>query len=156
MKTYSFEKLDCWQQARKLAVWIYRTTKKFPADERFGMISQMRRAAVSVASNIAEGTSRKTPKDQSHFSVIAYSSTIELLNDLILSVDLEFIAEKEYMTGRDLIEKQTPLIAGLRNAQQRKAASDTPKRRYCKIPTPQPLNPKPLNPKPLNPKPLNP
>ncbi len=148
MKTYSFEKLDCWQHARKLAVWIYRTTKKFPSDERFGMVSQMRRAAVSVASNIAEGTSRKTAKDQSHFSVIAYSSTIELLNDLILSVDLGFIAEKEYMTGREIIEKQTLLIAGLRNAQQSIAVSDSPKRRYCKTPTPKLFTPKPLNPKP--------
>lgn len=122
MKTYSFETLDCWQQARKLAVWIYKATKKFPTDERFGMVSQMRRAAVSVASNIAEGSSRKTPRDQSHFSVIAYSSTIELLNDLILSDDLGFISKTEYMTGRELIEKQTLLIAGLRKSQQQKAA----------------------------------
>lgn len=135
MKTYSFETLDCWQQARKLAVWIYKATKKFPSDERFGMVSQMRRAAVSVASNIAEGSSRKTPRDQSHFSVIAYSSTIELLNDLILSDDLGFISKTEYMTGRELIEKQTLLIAGLRKSQQQKAA---------KYSNPNPLNP--LNP----------
>lgn len=123
MKTYSFEKLDCWQHARKLAVWIYQTTRKFPADERFGIVSQMRRAAISVASNIAEGTSRKTHKDQSHFSVIAYSSTIELLNDLILSDDLGFISGGQYAEGRLLIEKQTQLIAGLRKSQQLKTAN---------------------------------
>lgn len=70
MKIYSFEKLDCWQEARQLAVWTYQTTQSFPAEEKFGIVSQMRRAAISVASNIAEGTSRKTEKDQAHFSTI--------------------------------------------------------------------------------------
>ena len=119
MKTYSFEKLECWQHARQLAVWIYKATKDFPAEEKFGIISQMRRAAVSIASNIAEGTSRKTAKDQSHFSTIAYSSTIELLNDLLITKDLGYLSDEHYITGREMIEKQTLLIAGLRKSQQR-------------------------------------
>ncbi|MEP7254882.1 MAG: four helix bundle protein [Ferruginibacter sp.] len=119
MKVYSFEKLDCWQQARQLAVWVYNETKKFPAEEKFGMISQMRRAAISIASNIAEGTSRKTAKDQSHFSTISYSSTIELLNDLIIANDLKFLTNEQYLAGREKIEKQTLLIAGLRKSQQK-------------------------------------
>jgi four helix bundle protein len=119
MKTYSFEKLECWQHARKLAVWIYKITKHFPAEEKFGIVSQMRRAAVSVASNIAEGTSRKTAKDQANFSTIAYSSTIELLNDLIITNDLEYLSNENYQEGREMIEKQTLLIAGLRKSQQR-------------------------------------
>lgn len=119
MKIYSFEKLECWQHARQLAVWIYSITKNFPAEEKFGMISQMRRAAISIASNLAEGTSRKTSKDQSHFSTISYSSTIELLNDLIIANDLEFITSELYGEGRERIEKQTLLIAGLRKSQQK-------------------------------------
>ena len=119
MKVYSFEKLECWQQARHLAVWVYNATKNFPTEEKFGMISQMRRAAISIASNIAEGTSRKTAKDQSHFSTISYSSTIELLNDLIIANDLKFLTDKQYMEGREKIEKQTLLIAGLRKSQQK-------------------------------------
>ena len=119
MKVYSFEKLECWQQARHLAVWVYSATKNFPTEEKFGMISQMRRAAISIASNIAEGTSRKTAKDQSHFSTISYSSTIELLNDLIIANDLKFLTDGQYMEGRDKIEKQTLLIAGLRKSQQK-------------------------------------
>lgn len=119
MKVYSFEKLDCWQQARQLAVWTYNATKHFPSEEKFGITSQMRRAAISVASNIAEGTSRKTAKDQSHFSTIAYSSTIELLNDLIISNDLGYLEKENYLQGKDLIEKQTLLIAGLRKSQQK-------------------------------------
>ena len=94
MKVYSFEKLECLQQARQLAVWTYKATQKFSAEEKFGMVSQMRRAAVSVASNITEGTSRKTAKDQSHFSTISYSSTIELLNDLIIANDLNFLGDE--------------------------------------------------------------
>jgi four helix bundle protein len=119
MKVYSFEKLECWKHARELAAWIYTVTKNFPLDEKFGMVSQMRRAAISIASNIAEGTSRKTLKDQSHFSTISYSSTIELLNDLIIASDLEFITSDLYNKGREKIERQTLLIAGLRKSQQK-------------------------------------
>jgi four helix bundle protein len=90
MKIYSFEKLEAWQHAKRLAVWIYKTTAKFPEEEKFGLISQMRRAAIAIASNLAEGTSKVTSKDQSHFSTIFYSSTIELLNDLIISTDPSF------------------------------------------------------------------
>ncbi len=123
MRVYSFEKLECWQHARQLAVWTYRNTKNFPSEEKFGITSQMRRAAVSIASNIAEGTSRKTNKDQSHFSTVAYSSTVELLNDLIISNDLNFLSEEQYKEGRDLIEKQTFLIANLRKSQDIKIKS---------------------------------
>ena len=118
MKIYSFEKLEVWQHARKLAVWIYEITAKFPKEEKFGLIGQMRRAAIGIASNIAEGTSRITSNDQSHFSTMSYSSTIELLNDLIISSDLKLLSNNEYEDGRNLIEKQTFLIAQLRKAQQ--------------------------------------
>lgn len=119
MKIYSFEKLEAWQHARKLAVWTYNVTSKFPKEEKFGLIMQMRHAAISIASNLAEGTSRKTSKDQSHFSTISYSSTIvELLNDLIISNDLLFISEVVYLEGRDLIERQTFLISRLHKSQQ--------------------------------------
>jgi four helix bundle protein len=119
MKSYSFEKLECWQQARRLAVWTYQSTKNFPADERFRLTSQMRRASISIASNIAEGSARKTAKDQAHFSTIAYSSTIELLNDLIVSTDLGYLTNDLYLSGREMIEKQTLFISTLRKAQEK-------------------------------------
>ena len=125
MKVYSFEKLECWQHARKLAVWTYTNTMRFPTEEKFGITSQMRRVAISIASNIAEGTSRKTAKEQAHFSVISYSSTIELLNDLIILNDLQFLSNEAYKEGRGLIERQTMLVAGLRKSKQ----------------SPKPLNP---------------
>ncbi len=121
MKIYSFENLECWKQARLLAIWAYQNTRMFPQEEKFGMVSQIRRSALSIASNIAEGVSRKSSKDQSHFSTMAYGSSIELLNHLIIAHDLKFIDEFMYAEGRDLIEKVTRLVAGLRNAQtQRK------------------------------------
>ncbi len=117
MKVYSFEKLDAWKQAKLLSVWTYRVTQAFPDEEKFGVVSQMRRAAVSIASNLAEGTSRSTPKDQAWFSNIAFSSTVELLSHLIISHELQFIDNVNYMDGRELIEKQTLLISQLRKAQ---------------------------------------
>ena len=117
MKIYSFEKLEVWQRARKLAVWMYGMTAKFPKEEKFGLIGQMQRAAIGIASNIAEGTSRVTSKDQSHFSTISYRSTIELLNDLIISSDPKLLSENDYEEGRNLIEKQTFLIAQRRKSQ---------------------------------------
>ena len=123
MKTYSFEKLESWQNARRLSVWIYKATKNFPDNERFGLISQMRRAAISIASNLAEGTSRISSKEQSHFSTVSYSSTIELLNDLIISNDLSLLSDEMYIEGREKIEKQTVLIANLRKSQQLKKAN---------------------------------
>jgi four helix bundle protein len=117
MKVYSFEKFEGWQRARRLAVWTYTITNKFPKEEKFGSTLQMHRAALAIASNLAEGTSRKTSKDQSYFSMIACSSTIELLNDIIISRDL-LMSETLYHEGRDLIERQTFLIARLRKSQE--------------------------------------
>jgi len=117
VKTYSFENLESWKSAKQLAIWIYKLTTSFPLDEKFGLVSQMRRAAVSIASNLAEGTSRKSKKDQAHFSTIAYSSCIELLNDLIIVNGLELISNELYLEGRLKIERQTFLIARLRKFQ---------------------------------------
>lgn len=118
MKIYSFEKLACWQKAKELTKWVYNITASFPAEEKFGITSQMRRAAISIASNLAEGTSRKSKKDQARFSVIAYSSTIELLNDVIIVFELNIITKEIYETGRQLIEEQTRLIATLHKSQE--------------------------------------
>ena len=117
MKVYSFEKLECWQHAGKLTAWAYKATRNFPDEEKFGMIMQMRRATFSIASNLVEGTSRKSSKDQSHFSTMAYGSTVELLNGLIISNDLLFLSDNLYAAGRSLIERQTLLIAQLRKSQ---------------------------------------
>ncbi len=96
MFIYSFEKLEVWQGSRLFVKEIYAATQQFPEKEKYGLISQINRAAVSVSSNIAEGASRTSLKDQAHFYQLAYSSLIEVLNQLILSVDLGFLSVEEY------------------------------------------------------------
>lgn len=77
---FSFEKLTVWIDSKELVKLIYSVTKTFPQEEKFGLTSQLRRASISVASNLAEGTSRKTNKDKAHFTTISYSSLKEVLN----------------------------------------------------------------------------
>ena len=99
-KTYSFEKLDVWKEARKLAVKVYKLTSKYPPEEKFGLVSQMRRAVNSINYNISEGSSRESFKDQARFTQISFGSLMELLNDSILSFDLNYIIEAEYWVLR--------------------------------------------------------
>lgn len=115
--TYSFEKLEVWQDARKLVKSVYLLTKNYPDDERFGLVSQMRRCAISIASNLAEGTARKTMKDKAHCTTMSYGSALELLNQLILSLDLEFVDKQQYYETRSQIEEVTNKLNGLRNSQ---------------------------------------
>lgn len=88
---YSFEKLEVWKDAKDLAKDIYRITEKFPDFEKFGIANQLRRAVISVSSNIAEGSSRLSDKSKGHFYMIAYSSLMELYNQLIIASELELI-----------------------------------------------------------------
>ncbi|TYB71940.1 MULTISPECIES: four helix bundle protein [Bizionia] len=115
MHIYSFEKLDVWKEAIQLAVKTYKITDLYPSKEKFGLISQMRRCSVSVSSNIAEGTARLTNKDKAHFMTIAYSSSLELLNQTIISKELDFISEDNYKNIRLDLESITNKINALRN-----------------------------------------
>ena len=94
MYIYSFEKLEVWNVSKEFTKSIYKLTSTFPDSERFGLVSQLRRASVSICSNIAEGSARKSFKDKAHFTTMAFSSTVEVLNQLILSFELDFIKEK--------------------------------------------------------------
>ena len=120
--SYSFEKLDTWKEARAWVTWIYKNTTEFPAEEKFGLVNQIRRASISVVSNLAEGSARKSPKDQAHFYQLAYSSLIEVLNQLIISNDLSFINDSKLTEGRTMIENLTSKVAALRNARLSKTS----------------------------------
>lgn len=80
MFTYSFEKLEVWIESKKLTTDLYFITKNFPPEEKFGLTSQIRRASISVCSNIAEGSARKINKDKAHFTIMGFSSAVEVLN----------------------------------------------------------------------------
>ena len=117
MKIFSFEKLIVWQKARELSKVIYKTTKHFPEDERFGLISQMRRCSISISSNIAEGTGRHSSKDKARFTEIAYGSALELLNQAILSNDLEFLSDENYREIRSYFTQITAMLDSLNKSQ---------------------------------------
>jgi four helix bundle protein len=116
MHEYNFEKLEIWKLSIRLAVNVYKTTKKFPSSEKFSLVSQLRRAAASISSNIAEGVSRFAVKDKARFIEIAYGSAIEVMNHVILSRELGFIDESELEFYRDSInELSNKLNAFYRN-----------------------------------------
>ena len=73
---FSFEKLVAWQEAMVLTKEIYQCKQAFPAYEKFGIVAQMRRVAISICANISEGSTRSSAKDQAHFTTIAYGSTL--------------------------------------------------------------------------------
>lgn len=95
-KIVKFTDLIAWQEGHKLVLMIYETTKKFPREENFGIISQLRRCSVSITSNIAEGFSRSTLKDKNNFYYMALGSVTELQNQLLISRDLKYLDKKEF------------------------------------------------------------
>jgi len=111
MKKFNFEKLDVWSKSRLFTSKIYDLTKSFPEDEKFGLVSQLRRSAISICSNIAEGSSRRSPKDQAHFYNMAYSSLMENFNQLIISYDLGYINKDDY----EFFRKETNIISYMSN-----------------------------------------
>jgi four helix bundle protein len=118
MYLFSFEKLDVWKRSRVFVKEIYKLSARFPKEEKFGMTSQIRSAAVSVPTNLAEGIARKTPRDQSNFTTMSFSSLMEVLNLLIISADLNIIEESEYQEIRPLIEEISNKLNALRNSQK--------------------------------------
>jgi len=117
---FSFEKLDVWLEARKFYKIIHKVISELPHQERFVICNQLQRAALSISANIAEGTSRKTGKDQAHFTSIAFSSLMECLNYLILARDLNYISIDLYNELRQLMEKISNQLNALRNFQMNK------------------------------------
>lgn len=118
VKTYHFEKLEVWQQSRQVVVAVYKLLKKFPVEERFGLCEQMRRAAISVPSNIAEGISRIAVKETMHFLEIAYGSLMEVYCQLQIAVDLEYITEEDFEQIKPLIQSTSNMLNGLHKAKK--------------------------------------
>lgn len=91
-----YQKLVVWQEARKLVVLVYRLTEQFPRSEEFGLKSQIRRAAVSVLTNIAEGWLRRSAKDKIHYLEIAEGSLLEIETEGIVARDVQLWTEKHF------------------------------------------------------------
>lgn len=99
-----FEKLDVWQRTQDAAVLVYKLAGKFPADERYSLTSQIKRAVASISANIAEGFGRQSEKEKIQFYSVAYGSLLETKNHLYLAVKLGFIDQQEL---QDALEQLT-------------------------------------------------
>lgn len=108
----SFTDIKAWQKAHALVLKIYELTNNFPRQEEFCLVNQIRRAVISVASNIAEGFKRKSAKDSSHFYNIADGSLEEVKYQLILSKDLHYMSEVDFAETFSLAEEVGRLLCG--------------------------------------------
>ena len=124
MRLYSFEKLDVWKLSRKLTKNIYQISAGFPDSEKFGLTSQIRRASISVSSNTAEGSSRKSGIEQARYTEIAFGSLLEILNQLIAANDLEYITEEVVNKERPLIEEIGNKLNKLRETQLKRGKNN--------------------------------
>ncbi|MDO8566402.1 MAG: four helix bundle protein [Candidatus Moranbacteria bacterium] len=112
-KIQSFTNLIVWQEGHKLVLDIYKATKVFPNEEMFGLTNQMRRAAVSITSNIAEGFNRRSAKDKSHFYAIAHGSVAEIQNQLLIARDIKYIGKPEFSQIAERTVLVHKLLTGL-------------------------------------------
>jgi len=101
----SFEELTIWQEARKFTNRIYSLTKRFPKEELYGLTSQIRRASVSIMSNIAEGFNRRSKKEFISFLIISRASAFEVQNDLYIALDLNYINEEDFQVNYNHTKK---------------------------------------------------
>ena len=114
--TYAFENMRAWQEARKLVVEVYRLLDGFPKFESYALCDQIRRAIVSVPSNLAEGSGRFSTKEQMHFYEIAYGSLMEAYNQLIIAADLEYIGNEQLKNIQPQIDVVARMMNGLRTS----------------------------------------
>jgi four helix bundle protein len=111
---FNFEKLDVWRKAIDFADTVYSLTRCFPEDERFGLTSQMRRAAVSISSNIAEGSARHSRDDYARFLEIATGSLFEVVSQSFIARNQGFLAEADFRSIYSAAEEQSRMLSGLR------------------------------------------
>jgi len=116
MYQFSFEKLNVWQKARELSKKVYEITSRFPKEETFGLTNQIRRASISICSNLAEGSSRRSRKEQQYFYQVSYSSLMELLNQFIICKDLDYISDDELNETRNDVQHISILHTRLRES----------------------------------------
>lgn len=113
---HNYKELKVWQKARELVKFIYILTSKFPKEEQYGLTSQMRRAVISISSNIAEGSGYGTNKHFIRFLEISYSSASELETQVILACDLGFIDELKSTDASNRISEIQKMLSGLMNS----------------------------------------
>ena len=113
---FRFEKLDVWQLAIEFSDQIYSATREFPADERFGLTNQLRRAAVSIAANIAEGSGRSSDRDFVRFIEIAYGSLMETVSHLRIAERPKFLSQPSAQVLIETADRLARMLSGFRKS----------------------------------------
>jgi four helix bundle protein len=113
---FNFEKLEVWKKAVDFADFVYSTTRTFPDSERFGLTNQMRRAAVSISSNIAEGSSRHSKDDYARFLEIATGSVFEVVSQSFVAQRQGYLSEEDRQRLYGAAEEQSKMLSGLRRS----------------------------------------
>ena len=113
---HNFKELTVWQKGVDFAVAMYKLTNIFPSEEKFGLVSQMRRAAVSIPSNISEGTGRRTDKDFNNFLGNALGSSYEVETEIIISQKLGFLSNEDFAASQSSLNEIQKMIVGLQKS----------------------------------------
>ena len=116
MEVFGYRKLIAYQKGKEVVKHTYRLLKKFPSEERYAMCDQLRRASVSVTSNIAEGVNRFSVKDKAHFIEMAYGSLMEVSSQFEIAEELGYITSEDRLSMDLLIEEDARLLSGLLNS----------------------------------------
>lgn len=115
MKQNTFRELEAYKEGKKLVKEVYRLLKLFPKEEQYAMCDQLRRSVISVTSNIAEGSGRASVKEKIHFLEISYGSLMEVLSQIDIACDLEYITKEEFMNIEVMVENVSRPLSGLKN-----------------------------------------
>ena len=118
MEVFGYRKLIAYQKAKEVVKRTYKLLKKFPPEERWAMCDQLRRASVSITSNIAEGVNRYSVKEKTHFLEIAFGSLMEVSSLFEIAEELDYITVEDLMNMDDLIGEDARLLSGLQNSYQ--------------------------------------
>ena len=116
MEVFGYRKLIAYQKAKEIVKRTYKLLKKFPSEERYAMCDQLRRASVSITSNVAEGVNRYSVKDKAHFIEMSYGSLMEVSSQFEIAEELGYITTEDRMSVDELIREVARLLSGLQNS----------------------------------------
>lgn len=120
MNDFFYKRLEAYKKAKEFTIYTYQLQRKFPPYEQYAICDQLRRAAVSVPSNIAEGMGRMAIKERMHFLEISYASIMEVLCQLDISQSLGYVTEEELVKAEDIATELTKIMSGLRRSLEEK------------------------------------
>jgi four helix bundle protein len=124
MEVFGYRRLIAYQKGKEIVKRTYKLLKKFPAEERYAMCDQLRRASVSITSNIAEGVNRFSVKNKAHFIEIAFGSMMEVSSQMEIAEELGYITMEERLSIDALVEEEARLLSGLLNSYKQSPTSD--------------------------------